>query len=93
MIPGLIGLAGSVLNAAGGGGGGSAPAPVAAPIDNTVTFAPVTFGARYLGDSAVKQAPAVIAAENRTWTKFIPWIVGGIVAVFAAVAFAATRKR
>lgn len=68
-----------------GGGGGAAPAAPAGPIDNKANFGPVNFGAKYLGDSAVKQAPAVIAAENQSWTKFLPWIVGGVVSLFALV--------
>ena len=58
-------------------------APPSQPINNTANFGPVNFGARYIGDAAVAEAPDVIAAENREWTKFIPWIVGGFVAVLA----------
>lgn len=83
----------AALSGGGGGGGGALPAAPAGPVNTTANFGPVNFGARYIGDAAVKEAPAVIAAENREWTKFIPWIVGGVVALFAAVAFVATRKR
>ena len=92
LISGLMGGAGG-----GGGGGSPAPAPVpAGPIENKASFGPVTFGAKYLGDSAVKQAPAIIAAEDKSLGKYIPWAVGGVVALVALVlvlpAFLRRRK-
>ena len=97
MIPGLLALGstigGKLIDGALGGGGSGAAAPVAAPVTNTATFAPVNFGARHLGDAAVKEAPAVISAENRTWTKFIPWIVGGLVAVLALALLPSLLRR
>ena len=81
----------------GAGGGGNAPAalpPPAAPIEQTTSFGAVSFGAKYVGDSAVKEAPAILSAENKSWTKYLPWIVGGVVALFAIllIPFGARRR-
>jgi|GEM_PF-3354660 hypothetical protein len=102
MIPGLLALGSAIGGKAidkalglGGGDGGAAgvAAPAAPPVNNAANFGPVSFGARYIGDAAVKEAPAIIAAEDRTWTKAVPWIVGGVVALFAFVAVLGSRKR
>lgn len=89
-------LISGLMGGAGGSGGGSAPAPApvpAGPIENKASFGPVTFGAKYIGDAAVKQAPAVIAAENKSWTKYIPWAVGGVVALAALVLLPVLLRR
>ena len=61
-------------------------------MSNTGTFGAVTFGPKYIGADSVAAAPKIIAAENQSWTKFIPWIGGGCVALFALLFFAIKRK-
>jgi hypothetical protein len=85
FLPALTAAAPIISGLAGARAPAGAPA---GPIDSRANFGPVNFGARYLGDSAVAQAPAVIAAETaerQPWTKYIPWIVGGLAALAALV--------
>lgn len=100
FLPALTALApvaGQLLGGMGGGGGaGGAAAPAPDAIDNTATFGAVNFGNKYIGDTAVKAAPAIITASESapSWTKFLPWIVAGVVALFAVILipFGARRR-
>jgi hypothetical protein len=90
FLPLIAGLASAAPSIAGAiGGGGKAPA---GPISNTANFGAVNFGAKYIGSDAVAAAPTIIAAEDKSWTKYIPWAVGGVVALFALILFAGRRR-
>ncbi len=65
----------------------------AAPIQNTGSFGPVTFGARYYGSDAVKAAPAITAAQNDSVSRWLPWVVGIVAAAVAAVLIFTGRRR
>ena len=89
FLPLIAGLASSALSSGALGGGNKAPD---GPLSNTGTFGNVTFGAKYIGSDAVAAAPTIIQAENQSWTKYIPWMIGGGVALFALL-FLGLRKR
>lgn len=88
MLGFLSSVAGGLL------GGGSDATPIAPPIPNnqTASFGSVSFGAKYAGDEAVKAAPAIVAAESGGWTRFLPWIVAGVVGLFAILFLGARRR-
>lgn len=101
FLPALTALApvaGQLLGGMGGGGGAGGAAAAATPdaIDNTANFGAVNFGNKYIGDTAVKAAPAIITASDSSpsWTKFLPWIVVGVVGLFAVILipFGARRR-
>ena len=93
FLPALAAVASAAAPLAGAlGGGGKAEAPVS----NTATFGNVSFGPKIIGDSALKAAPAIITAQESapSWTKYLPWIVAGVVGLFAVILipFGARRR-
>ena len=66
-------------------GGGSAEA--AAPISTTISMGPATFGGHFLGTDAIKAAPAIGDAQAGSAARWIPWVVGGVVALVLGALF------
>jgi len=95
MLNALLGVAGSFLGGGGGGGllSGGTPSPPPAPIDtkNEATFGAVTFGNKYIGDTAVKQSATNEAIAAGGVARWLPWAIGGLVAIVALIVFGRSR--
>lgn len=89
----VAGTAGSLISSQmGGGGGGGAASPMATP--SNTNFGAVTFGAKNIGTDAINAQPLLADAQaGNTWQRFIPWMVGGLVAVFALIVLSGRRGR
>ncbi len=83
-------IGGGAIDKALGGGNSAAPA---APISNTASFGPIDFGSNYYGSDAVAAAPSIADAKSGSASRWIPWIVGGVVALALAALVLFGRRR